>query len=284
MAGFIHNRRLLFFAALCLLICLAALAAPLIAPNDPYKTSLLKAFLPPGAEFPLGTDRLGRCLFSRIIYGARMSVFAALFLVGVIFTFGTAVGVISGYVGGRADSFIMRVTDIFLAFPDLVLAIAVAGFLGGGLTNALIALGCVSWSKYARLARSQVLALKGSAFIEAARLGGNSPLQIIRRHILPNAVGPVVVTAALDIGVMMMGIAGLSFLGLGVSPPVPEWGSMLNEGRMYFHQHPAQVFYPGAAIFLTIIVFNLFGDSLRDWLDPRQRTRAVCEPEPLAKE
>jgi ABC-type dipeptide/oligopeptide/nickel transport system permease subunit len=169
----------------------------------------------------------------------------------------------------------MRVTDIVLAFPDMVLAIAVAGFLGGGLANAIITLACVSWTKYARLARSQVLGLREQTFMEAAKLAGNSTPRIIFRHILPNALSPLVVTAALDIGVMIIGVAGLSFLGLGVRPPTPEWGAMLNDGRAYFQRFPGTIFFPGAAIFLSIMVFNLFGDSLRDWLAPRP---AVTEP------
>ena len=262
--------RLWIFGALSLLVCLLALAAPWIVPNDPFKTSLSSAFAAPGGDFPLGADRLGRCLLSRIMYGARTSVFASLALVSAMFCLGTILGLISGYAGGRADIILMRVTDVFLAFPDMVLAIAVAGVLGGGLLNALIALFCFGWTKYARLARSQVLSVREKPFVEAARLAGNRPVQIIWRHILPNAMGPVIVTAALDVGIMMMGLAGLSFLGLGVNPPTPEWGSMINEGRLYFQGHPEQVFFPGAAILVVIMIFNMFGDVLRDRLDPRQ--------------
>ena len=263
--------RLKVFAAHSILVCLAALGAPWLAPGDPYRTSLSKSFAPPGEGLPLGADRLGRCLLSRIIFGARISVFASLGLVGAVLVAGSAVGVVSGWLGGRADTLLMRLTDVFLAFPDMVMAIAVAGFLGGGLANVLMALGCFSWTKYARLARSQVLALKGRSFIEAARLSGDSALQVVWRHVLPNALGPMVVVGALDVGQMMMGVAGLSFLGIGVSPPTPEWGSMLNESRPYFQQHPRLVLFPGLAIFSTVMIFNLLGDSLRDHLDPSTR-------------
>jgi ABC-type dipeptide/oligopeptide/nickel transport system permease subunit len=265
------GRRLWIFALLSAMVCAAALAAPWLAPNDPNRTSLAKSFAPPGDGLPLGADRLGRCLLSRIIYGARISVFASLGLVGAVLVAGSAVGGVSGWLGGRADTLLMRLTDVFLAFPDMVMAIAVAGFLGGGLANVLLALGCFSWTKYARLARSQVLALKGRSFIEAARLSGNSPLAVVVRHVLPNTLGPMAVVGALDVGQMMMGVAGLSFLGIGVSPPTPEWGSMLNESRPYFQQHPSLILYPGLAIFLSIMVFNLLGDSLRDRLDPSSR-------------
>ncbi|MDR2368535.1 MAG: ABC transporter permease subunit [Deltaproteobacteria bacterium] len=262
--------RFLVFSALSVAIFAGALLGPFIVPNDPLKADFQMVNQPPSARFPFGTDKLGRCLFSRVVCGARVTIFSSLALVGVIFVFGTAVGVASSYAGGRFDTVCMRVTDIVLAFPDMVLAIAVAGFLGGGLTNAIITLACVSWTKYARLARSQVLALRDQAFIEAARLAGNTGPQIIFRHIMPNAMGPLIVTAALDIGVMMIGVAGLSFLGLGVRPPTPEWGAMLNEGRTYFQQYPGTIFFPGVAIFISIMVFNLFGDSLRDLLAPRQ--------------
>ncbi|MDR2387821.1 MAG: ABC transporter permease subunit, partial [Deltaproteobacteria bacterium] len=238
--------------------------------------------LPPSWEYPFGTDRLGRCLFSRVVCGAQVTIFSSLLLVGIIFSFGTTLGVISSYLGGRLDTLCMRVTDIVLAFPDMVLAIAVAGFLGGGLTNAIITLSCVSWTKYARLARSQVLGLRDQTFMEAAKLAGNSTPQIIIRHVLPNALGPLVVTAALDIGVMMIGVAGLSFLGLGVRPPTPEWGAMLNDGRNYFQQYPGTIFFPGAAIFFSIMVFNLFGDSLRDFLAPRPAAGLGQKTQPRA--
>ncbi|MDR3135501.1 MAG: ABC transporter permease [Deltaproteobacteria bacterium] len=267
--------RFYLFSALSLAILAVALLGPYLVPNDPLKSNFKIVNQPPSAEFPFGTDKLGRCLFSRVVCGARVTIFSSLILVAIIFAFGTTVGVVSSYVGGRLDTLCMRLTDIVLAFPDMVLAIAVAGFIGGGLTNAIITLSCVSWTKYARLARSQVLALREQSFVEAARLSGNTGPQVIARHILPNAMGPLVVTAALDVGTMIIGVAGLSFLGLGVSPPTPEWGAMLNEGRSYFQQYPGTILFPAVAIFLSIMVFNLFGDSLRDWLGPRPMEAAV---------
>jgi ABC-type dipeptide/oligopeptide/nickel transport system permease subunit len=261
--------RFVVYSVLSLAICLAALVGPFLVPNNPIKSNLAMVNQPPSMDYPFGTDKLGRCLFSRVICGGSTTIFSSLLLVFIIFTFGTVVGVVSSYVGGRLDTLCMRVTDIVLAFPDMVLAIAVAGLLGGGLTNAIITLACVSWTKYARLARSQVLSLRGQSFIEAAKVSGNTDIQIIIRHILPNAMGPLIVTAALDIGAMMINLAGLSFLGLGVSPPTPEWGAMLNEGRTYFQQFPGTIFFPGTAIFVSIMIFNLFSDSLRDLLAPR---------------
>lgn len=260
------------FFGLVVLLCLLSLVAPFIVPNDPNKVNLLTALQPPSELFPFGTDQLGRCLFSRVLCGAAASIFSALLLVGIIFTVGTTIGVFCGYFGGIIDTVAMRIVDILLAFPGMVLAIAVAGMLGSGLMNAVIAIAFISWTKYARLSRSLVLTIREDTFIQASKLGGNSSWRIVIRHILPNAAGPLVVTAALDIGVMMMELAGLSFLGLGALPPAPEWGSMMSEGRSMLQYAPWLTLFPGGAILITIMLFNLMGDSVRDLLDSRQRS------------
>jgi peptide/nickel transport system permease protein len=212
-------------------------------------------------------------MLSRVIAGSRTSIYSTLVLVAVITAAGTAVGVICGWNGKRIDTVLMRISDIFLAFPGLVFALAVAGVLGGGLQNAIIALAAVTWPKYARIARSQTLSVKELPFIKAAKLAGCGTLQIITRHILPNIIGSILVTAMLDIGTMMMELAGLSFLGLGAKPPAAEWGSMVSDARSLLTSAPWVVLAPGGAIFISVMVFNLLGDSVRDYADPKMRGR-----------
>ena len=246
---------------------LIALLGEYIVPNDPYVQDLSNALSPPSKEFIFGTDRYGRCMFSRVIVGAKTTMFSALGLVAIIATFGTMIGAICGYIGGKLDEIVMRISDIFLAFPGMVFAIAVAGVLGGGIVNAVISLALISWPKFSRLARGQVLTMKNSAYIQAARLSGCSHMKIIFKHIFPNILGTIIVTATLDIGVMMMELAGLSFLGMGAMPPTAEWGSMMSNGRSMIQSSPWVIFAPGFAIFITVIIFNLLGDTVRDYLD-----------------
>lgn len=267
--GLKTNRAFAAASALVLLLVLTAAAAPLIAPYDPLAAEMRSAYLPPSSEHLFGTDKLGRDCFSRILYGASYSLTSVLALVAVIFTVGTTLGVTAGYFGGKTDAAIMRLSDMMISFPGMILAIAVAGILGGSLINAIIALTIVSWTKYARLARSMVLKIKERDFVEAAIVNGGKPLHILWRHILPNILPMMVITAASDIGAMMMELVGLSFLGFGSQPPAPEWGLMLNEGRQQLQTAPWLMIYPGLAIFTTVVVFNLWGDSLRDVLDPR---------------
>ena len=261
--------RLVFFLILAAILLLVTLFADRLAPYDPYAQDLSKSMLPPSAEHLMGTDRYGRDMFSRVLVGAQTSIFSTLALVGVISVFGTIVGTLCGYYGGALDSLVMRISDVCLAFPGLVFALAVAALLGGGVSNAVIALAVISWPKYARVARSQTLALKSSSFVAAARLSGSSSLQMILRHILPNSLGPILVTAMLDIGTMMMELAGLSFLGLGAQPPTAEWGNMMSGGRSMLQTYPWLVLSPGFAIFLTVVIFNLLGDTVRDYMDPK---------------
>ena len=231
--------------------------------------------MPPGGEHLLGTDRYGRDMLSRVIMGARSSIFSAVLLVLIITIAGSIVGIICGYHGGKLDSILMRTSDVFLAFPGMVFAIAAAGAFRGGILSAVAALALITWPKYARIARSQVLSIKGRSYIEASKLAGSGVLKIIWKHIIPNIAGPVIVTAVLDIGTMMMEIAGLSFLGLGATPPTAEWGSMMSNGRSMLQTSPWVILAPGFAIFITVMVFNLLGDTVRDVLDPRRRKKEV---------
>lgn len=267
------RQRLVLFSVLVALLLLLAVFSESLCPYDPAQQDYSIALEPPGQAHPFGTDRYGRDMLSRVMVGARTSVFSALALVAVITVAGTLIGIISGYVGGKPDAVIMRISDICLAFPGLIFALAIAAVLNGGVGNAVIALAAVSWPKYARLARSQTLAVKQSDYILAARLAGDTPLQMILRHILPNIIGQILVTAMLDIGTMMMEIAALSFLGLGAKPPTAEWGSMMSEGRSMLQTYPWVVLTPGIGIFLSVVLFNLLGDTLRDYMDPQQLRR-----------
>lgn len=261
--------RLLVFLALVIALLLVALFSEQLAPYDPYEQNLAEAMQPPSARHIMGTDRHGRDMFSRVLVGGKTSIYATLALVAAISVFGTVVGTLCGYYGGRVDSIVMRISDVCLAFPGLVFAMAVAALLGGGISNAVLALAVISWPKYSRVARSQTLALKSSSFVNAARLSGSSSTQIILRHILPNILGPILVTAMLDIGTMMMELAGLSFLGLGAKPPTAEWGNMMSSGRSMLQMYPWIVLSPGIGIFISVVLFNLLGDTVRDYLDPR---------------
>lgn len=265
------RQKMVFFGTLVLLLLLAAAFAPYLAPYDPYEQDLANALKPPGAAHLLGTDRYGRDMLSRVIVGAQTTIFSALSLVAIVTAIGSAVGVFCGYRGGRLDAVLMRASDVFLAFPGMVFAIAVASVMSGGVMNAVLALACISWPKYARIARSQTMAIKNAPYIAAAKLSGSGPFEIIFRHVAPNIAGPIAVTAVLDIGTMIMEIAGLSFLGLGAAPPTAEWGSMMSNGRSMLQTSPWVILAPGCAIFLTVILFNLAGDTVRDLLDPRSR-------------
>ena len=257
------RRRVIVMLALAGLLCLFALVAPYLTPNDPNMPNAAYMNASPCKEFPLGADRYGRCVLSRVMIGARTSIFSAVVLVFVSFVIGSLLGMLCGWYGGVLDTLIMRLADIFLAFPQMVLAIAVAGVLGGSLLNAMIALGITGWTLYARLARTHTMALKHEPFI----LAGSSGLQIMLRHILPNMIGPLTVNAATQIGTNMIGIAGLSFLGLGVVPPKAEWGSMISESRAYLQLAPWSVFVPAVAVIVTVMVFNYLGDAVRDYYD-----------------
>ena len=259
--------RLTVFLILAGVLVLFSILAPLLTPNDPDATSAVNMNKAPGGQFPFGTDRYGRCICSRVMMGARTSIFSAVALVAITFVFGTAVGMLAGYYGGVVDTVVMRLADVLLAFPQMVLAIAVAGILGGGMFNAMLAMGISGWTGYARLARAKVLSLKKEAYVSAARLSGCSDASIMLRTLLPNMLGPLIVNASTQIGAMMIGIAGLSFLGIGVMEPQAEWGSMINGMRAYIQLAPWAVLAPAFATIITVMVFNYLGDCVRDVLD-----------------
>ena len=261
--------RLIIFLILALALLLVAIFAQQLCPYDPNAQDTAMSLRPPSAAHPAGTDRFGRDMFSRILVGLQTSVLATLSLVVIITVIGTAVGVLCGYYGGIWDSVIMRISDVCLSFPGLVFALAIAALLNGGLHNAVLALAVISWPKYARIARSQTLAQKSVNYIAAAKLAGNNSIQVIVKHILPNCIGPILVTAMLDIGTMLMELAGLSFLGLGAQPPVAELGNMMSGGRSMLQTYPWVIIGPGIAIFIIVVIFNLLGDTVRDYLDPR---------------
>jgi len=258
-------------ALLCFL--LVALLASVLSPSDPLKQDVLVSLRPPSVAHPFGTDKLGRDVLSRIFYGARISLFVGLSVVVAASVVGSLLGVVAGYVGGWADEALMRVTDIFFAFPALILAMAIAGALGPSLQNALIAISAVSWPVYARLMRGQVLALREREFILAARTVGVPEWQIIVRHLLPNMLAPLLVQASFDMGGAITSVAGLSFIGFGAQPPTPEWGVMISEARNYMATAWWVGTFPALAIMLVVGGFNLLGVGLRDLLDPRLRGR-----------
>ena len=247
-------------------LILIAVFAEHLTPYDPYAQDLEGALTPPNSINWLGTDRYGRDVLSRVIVGSQTTICASLLLLLTISSVGSLIGAIGGYKGGRLDVFLMRLSDVFLAFPQMVFAIAAAGVLGGGLFNAAAALAVIGWPKYARIARGLVLAIKSMPYFDAARMAGSSSTKILFIHVLPNIAGPILVTAALDIGTIIMELAGLSFLGLGAMPPTAEWGAMMNNGRSMLQTAPWVILASGTAIFITVVTFNLLGDKLRDYL------------------
>ncbi|AOT72482.1 ABC transporter permease [Geosporobacter ferrireducens] len=261
--------RLAVNSLLVFIIIVIALFAARITPHDPYKTNLAQALLSPCREFPFGTDHLGRCVLSRILSAAPLSIFSALAVVFIVATLGTFIGVISGYMGGIGDAIIMRITMIFQAFPYFLLAVAVAGMLGIGLVNGILSLIVVFWTTYARLGRSLVLGIKNENYIKAAKLCGAKSYHIIFKYMIPNIASPILVTAILDISAVILSMAGLSFLGLGAQRPTAEWGAMMSEGRNYLQTAPWTVAAPGMVLFLVVVSFNLLGDKLREFLDRR---------------
>ena len=267
-----NNKLALFGMIILFLLVFIAIFAPFIAPHDPVDQELKKRLSPPSSEYPLGTDHLGRCILSRLLYGARISLPIAMMVVGITFAIGVTTGAISGYLGGIADEIIMRIVDVFLTFPGLILALGIIAALGPGLFNAMIALVVVGWAGYTRIVRGSVLSVKEKEFVEGARGLGASDSYILVRHILPNVIAPVIPMAMLGMGYVILAVAGLSFLGLGAQPPTPEWGAMLNDGRVFMRSAPQLMIFPGLAIMITVLAFNFLGDGLRDVLDPRRES------------
>lgn len=268
---FSKERTAVFGLLVIVIFTLIAVFAPLLAPFDPLQQDIPNGLAAPSPDHWMGTDKLGRDVFSRMLYGARISLGAGLGVVLMSAVIGALIGIVAGYVGGWADEGIMRVTDIFFAFPSLILAMAIAGALGPSLQNALIAVAVVTWPVYARLIRGQVLILRNREFVQAARAVGAGHGLILRRHLFPNTLSPLLVQASFDMGVTILAVAGLSFIGFGAQPPTPEWGVMISEGRNYITTHWWLTFFPAMAMLLAVAGFNLVGDGLRDVLDPRLR-------------
>jgi peptide/nickel transport system permease protein len=264
-----RNPLTLFGFVLLLAILLLSVCAPLISPYDPTKINITERFSPPSAEHWFGTDEVGRDIFTRILYGARLSLGVGVAVVVAAGLTGTVIGAISGYFGGRIDQVIMRIMDMILAFPSLILAMAVAATLGPNLQNAMLAIAIIKVPVYVRLARAETLALREKLFVKAAVTFGIKPWRIIARHIIPNAVSPVVIQVTLDIGDAVLLVATLGFLGLGAQPPTPEWGAMISVGWKYLLDYWWYPTFPGLALFLASCGFNLIGDGIRDILDPK---------------
>ncbi|MCL0094317.1 nickel ABC transporter permease subunit NikC [Dehalococcoidales bacterium] len=263
------HRLAIIGAGIILVLIFVAVLAPFIAPHDPIEQNLEHRLLSPNTEYLLGTDNLGRCILSRLIHGTSVSLQIGVMVVGITAFVGVTLGLIAGYRGGLIDELVMRIVDILLAFPGIILALAIAGILGPSLYNVMLALAVVGWTSYARVVRGSVLSVKEKEFVEAARALGAGEARIMFRHILPNVTAPVIVMATLGMAHVILAAAALSFLGLGAQPPTPEWGSMLNDGRAFMRTAPHLTIFPGLAIMVTVLAFNFLGDGLRDALDPR---------------
>jgi peptide/nickel transport system permease protein len=262
-------------SSVTLLLILVALLAPWIAPypQDVSKSHIKEQFHPPSLNHPFGTDELGRDVFSRVIYGSRISLEVGILAIGLALLIGIPLGVIAGSSGGLLDEVIMRVTDTFLSFPSLLLAMAISAMLGPNLRNAMIAIAISWWPWYTRLLRGEAIAVKERDFVAAARAVGASWGRVIFKHVLPNSLTPIIIQASMDFGSIILTCASLSFLGLGAQPPTPEWGLMISTGRTFFLTHWWIVTFPGIAIFIAVLSFNLVGDGLREILDPKMRRR-----------
>jgi peptide/nickel transport system permease protein len=262
-----------FYAGLALLILLAAgaLLAPLLAPHDPLRQNLERDLIAFSSDHPLGTDKLGRDILSRTLYGGRISLLTGLITVAISLAVGLIIGSMSGYFGGWTDQLLMRVVDVLMAFPGILLAIALTAVLGPGLDHVILALCLIGWTGYARLVRGEILSLRQREFVQAARALGCRPKRIIARHLLPNLLPPLLIQATFGLAAAIVAEGSLSFLGLGVEPPTPSWGSMLNDGRQFLLVAPHMTTYPGLALMTTVLALNLVGDALQDRLQSRTR-------------
>ena len=264
-----RNKLAMMGLFIIILLVIVAIFADVIAPYGYADQNLANQYQKPSMEHLFGTDELGRDIFSRVVYGSRVSLRVGFISVSISMIIGVAFGAITGYYGGKVDNVLMRLIDIVQALPDTLLAIAIMASLGPGLTNLMIAVGIAAIPGYARLVRSSVLSLKDQEFIEAARANGSSDFRIILKHIIPNCMAPIIVQATLGVAYAIINAAGLSFIGLGLEPPTPEWGAMLSGGRAYIRDFPHMTLFPGLAIVITILALNLLGDGLRDALDPK---------------
>ena len=269
------NRTVAVCLVLLAAMVLIAILAPWIAPYEPNDINLKESLQSPSKEHWLGTDHLGRDIFSRLLYGATTSFTIAISVVAFALIWGIALGGIAGYFGGLSDDIISRVIDLFLSFPSMIFALAIVGALGSSVLNLIMALALVHWASYARLMRGQVLSAKSNDYVSSARVIGASDRRILVKHILPNALAPVIVLATLDMGHVILSAAALSFLGLGIPPSVPEWGSMLNAGKEFLRTAPYLTLFPGMAITLTVILFSLLGDGFQEILDPESEVSGL---------
>lgn len=266
-----RNKTAMVGLGIIIALILVAIFASYLAPYDPTEADVLARLEAPSSEHLLGTDQLGRDILSRIIYGSRISLQVGIISVSIAIVFGVLLGTVAGYYGGIIDTLIMRVIDVMLAFPSILLAIAIMAILGPQLSNAMIAIGIVNLPRFARIVRSSVLTVKEEEYVEAAQALGARDSRILLHHVLPNCLAPIIVQATLSIATAILEAAGLSFLGLGAQPPTPEWGAMLSDGRSAIQLAPWVVTFPGLAILINVLGFNLFGDGLRDALDPKMK-------------
>jgi peptide/nickel transport system permease protein len=269
----LRDKKFMFIFAVTVLFVLVTVFAGAVAPHDPLAQDYDAMLQAPSAVYPFGTDQVGRCLLSRILYGGKSSLLIAIAVTGLMAVIGTIIGMISGFTGGIVDTVLMRITDMLLAFPHIVFVIAIVSVLGTGTINLIIAMTLISWTMYARVSRSMVMTIRNEDYVEQARLGGASRPAIMFRYIMPNVIPYLIVLITQDIGSNLLTLASLSLLGLGSQPPTPEWGFMLSEGKRYMQTAPWMILFPGMAILVSVIIFNLMGDSLRDILDPRGITR-----------
>jgi ABC-type dipeptide/oligopeptide/nickel transport system permease subunit len=265
----LRNPQFMILLVLAIILVLIPILAPVIAPHDPLQEDFANFMIAGSREYPLGTDQLGRCMLSRLIWGARPSMLVVFVVVAIVATVGIVLGITAGYTGGWVDTILSRFTDIVVAIPSTVFVIALVSVLGPGLKNTIIAMSLVGWTEYMRVTRALVMSIKNNTFTEEARLGGLPEGQLIHRNIVPNIMPYLLVNITQDVGANLLTLSGLSLLGLSSQPPTPEWGFMLSQGRQYIQTAPWLIIYPGLAIVLNVVIFNLLGDSLRDILDPR---------------
>jgi ABC-type dipeptide/oligopeptide/nickel transport system permease subunit len=273
--GILRSRSIVIGGVVILIVVILALCAPYIAPFSPDQIGAGRRLSPPGAAHWLGTDEFGRDILSRILFGARLTLYIGIVAVGIGFTCGVAIGAVAAYAGGWLGSLLMRTIDLLYTFPDVLIALGLVAFLGPSLTNAMIAVGISAIPYYARVTYGVVLAERQKPYVDAAQIVGAGHLRVIVRHLLPNVLPPMIVVASLGFSAAVLSAAALSFLGLGAQPPASEWGLMLSTGRNYITRAPWMLIEPGLAIFVTVMAFNVFGDGVRDLLDPRQRQRTL---------
>lgn len=271
MEDLLRNKAAFFGLIIISLLIMTALAADIIAPHDPHKIKLEDRLQPPSPEHIFGTDQLGRDQFSRMVYGTRTTFELSIVIVTITALFGVITGIVAGYYGGIVDEIMMRIIDLLLAFPTIIVALVIIGALGPGILNTVIAISLVGWLYYARVARASTLSIKEKEYIEGARAMGCSDFYICTKYIFPNCLPPIIVLITLNMGGVILTIAALGYLGLGAQPPTPEWGTMLNEGREFLRDCPWLSVFPGFMIMISVLAFNFIGDGLRDILDPRQQ-------------